>query len=119
MRTGRTYRGVVFEGPCIEVTREVPQGGVDIIDTKVFWRLTSGSQRCMTPRELQQATPTELSEAESVEAYEAVAPALGYTHLGWCRAYAQVRAPLDSSHALEEQRWATLRWELPESTVSS
>jgi len=80
--SGLTYAGIIYDGPVLEYTRDVPQGGVDVIDTKVYWLFPSGVLRCLTMRELRLLSATEFTEEETVDAYHAVAEALGYRYLG-------------------------------------
>ena len=42
VRPGSTYAGILNEGQVAELRRDVPQGGLDILDTKLHWLLPSG-----------------------------------------------------------------------------
>ena len=56
VRLGLTYAGIIYEGPVLQMARDVPQGGLDVLDTKLNWLLPRGVLKCISPRELQRAT---------------------------------------------------------------
>ena len=67
---------------ALRLVRDVPQGGVDVLDAKVQWQFPSGVLRCLSPRELRRATAADFAVRDSLEDYKNVAAAFGYEYLG-------------------------------------
>ena len=111
---GLAYVGIVYEGPVPEYVRDLPEGGHDVLASKVYWRFPVGMVRCLSARDLVTARVSDLDQAETREDYEHVADSFGYTYLG----VAVDAAALDDFKAatvtLQERRWESMEWRLPE-----
>ena len=40
---GLAHAGIAYAGPVAEYVRDVPDGGCDVLATKVYWRFPAGT----------------------------------------------------------------------------
>ncbi len=113
--SGLTYQGVMYDGPAMRAERDVPHGGVDVLDAKAYWLYPSGALRCMSARELQEAGAAAAAPPESEEEYEYVAASFGYLYLG---GRCDVTDSLQEPGTMQDRRWSELAWSLPETALS-
>ena len=73
-KPGPTFRGVCYENnERPEIVLELPNGGLDIQRTPVYWDLPDGRSLCASMLDLRDMHPDELHDMGSDEAYIALA----------------------------------------------
>lgn len=110
-----TYEGIMYDGPVPQIVRDVPLGGVDLLDENVYWRFPGGVVRCLSVRALDAISATDLKVSETEADYQRIALQLGYEYLGGgCDVTELLAAP----GVLKDGGWRSLPWCLPESSLS-
>ena len=114
-----TYAGVVYEGDKLEFSTEtLPDGGIDIADHPVFWRLPGGRVVCWSVRRLLDARPDELAGPDEDADYHAVAKTLGFKYLGAPRPPFPERPLLLEPGTLADRRWEELHFARPDTALA-
>ena len=80
--TGIEYRGMALVGSKSDFFLGVPDGGVDIQDTPVYWTLPGGKYVCYSVRKLIGLQQYELHEKMDRSMYYTVADVMGFCFLG-------------------------------------
>ena len=94
----------------------LPDGGVDALDTSVYWLLPNGETKCCSARMLHKDRSRMGLQPDSKDEYEAIGSALGFSFLGGRCDVTDLLADLGT---LQEQKWATLQWQLPISSMDA
>ena len=89
--------------------------GIDILDTKVYWRFPSGVVRCVSARGLRSITAAEMDLPQTAEEYQVIGTSLGYEFLG---GRCDVTGLLAEPGLLRGEQWRALAWSLPENSVA-
>merc|ERR1712197_86661 len=113
---GLQFCGLVCEGQSLGMCKSLPSGGVDVLDTPVYWLLPNGETTCCTARRLQQDRQRVGLQPDSKDEYEAIGNAMGFTYLGGRCGCTDLLA---DPGTLQEQRWAQLPWESPKSSMEA
>ena len=71
---GTTYTGISYESDRPEFLLQVPEGGLNIQDTPVYWSLPCRRTVCMSLLEFKDAKDDQLTPGCSTETYTAVHP---------------------------------------------
>ena len=79
---GTSFQGITFESDCPGLAVEVPSGGHDIQDERLYWRLPGGRCVCKSVRGLAELPSEDLMEESTLECYEAAAAQLNFYFLG-------------------------------------
>ena len=111
---GLQFCGLTYEGQAVEMCKALPAGGVDVLDTPVYWLLPNGDTKCCSARVLHTYRSRLGLQADNKDEHEAVGRALGFAFLGGrCDATDLLADP----GRLQEQKWSTLQWQLPSSSM--
>ena len=78
---GLQYCGLVYEGNAVESCKTLPAGGVDVLDSPVYWLFPNGETQCCSARSLHIDRRHIGIQADSKEDYEAIGAALGFHFL--------------------------------------
>ena len=112
---GLTYQGIISEGPVLDISRQVPQGGLDVLDAKVLWLFPSGVLRTFSARDLRASVVDTLDEPETATSYHDVGESFGYEYLG---GGCDVTELLENPGSIANRRWVGYNWALPRNAVS-
>ena len=111
---GTTYTGVSYESDRPDFVVDVPDGGLNIQDTPVFWTLPCGRTICNSLMEFKVLTEDQLRLGCTDEAYKAVGRALEWDILGKAQDEASLTQLREEPGCLTERRWEALSWLMPE-----
>ena len=111
VKDGIVFKGIAYEGERSHVVPHLPQGGIDLQDSPVYWALPDGTLVCWSVRRLAEATEDMLAEESSEEAYRSVAKEMGCDVLG--KAPGELLEPFrDAPGTLAERLWEWTEEEL-------
>ena len=79
---GIEFKGIAYESDAPKLLKQLPNGGVDCQDEKVYWTMPDGRCVSYSLRELSYLRDDDLTPQDSHESYLAVAKELGYDALG-------------------------------------
>ena len=79
---GIEYRGMALAGSKTDFFLDVPDGGVDIQDTPVYWTLPGGKLVCYSVKKLVGLHQDELQQKLDRSMYDTVADMMGFCFLG-------------------------------------
>ena len=79
---GIEFKGIAYESDAPTLLKQLPNGGVDCQDEKVYWTMPDGRCVSYSLRELSYLRDDDLAPQDSHDAYLAVAKELGYDALG-------------------------------------
>ena len=115
---GIEFKGIAYESEAPTLLKQLPNGGVDCQDEKVYWTMPDGRCVSYSLRELSYLRDDDLAPQDSHESYLAVAKELGYDALGKPEndeAFEEYR--LDPG-TVTERRWELINWQRPENETS-
>ena len=90
--------------------------GVDVLVYSVYWLLPNGETKCCSARALHTDRSRLGLQADSEDEYRAIGSALGFAFLG---GRCDVTDLLADPGTLQEQKWSTLQWQLPSSSMDA
>ena len=111
---GIKFKGIAFEGEAPKLMKQLPKGGVDCQDEKVFWTMPDGRCVAYSLRELSYLREDALAHQDSHEAYLAVAKQLGYDALGKPENDEAFEAYRLDPGKITERRWEFINWQKPQ-----
>ena len=97
-----------------EITNEVPNGGANIQDEKLYWNFPDGTCDCYSMRQLSHATPDELA-GNNAEAYPFVAGKFGYDPLGEVddeNPDAVLAEYRENRGTVQDKLWQKIKWRM-------
>ena len=75
---GICFKGIAYQSESPKIVQQLPQGGIDLQDTPVYWTLPDGRCECWSVRRIAEASEDLLAPQDSEQAYKAVAKEMHY-----------------------------------------
>ena len=109
---GLRFKGIAFEGERPSIVPQLPLGGVDLQDARVYWTLPDGRTECWSVRYLSAVTADILAPIDSEDAYKTTASWMNYDVLGVATEEA-LEPFLNAPGTLKERLWEGMEWHSP------